>query len=126
LGPFLLDPDRRTLFRQGELVTVGQRGIRLLMAFIGHAGDVLSKESSWTRRGLAYYVEAWRELMFVDPDQDAKKTRDPVAPATRSKTAEIKVTSRQLDDGTPAHSFSTLLGELGTIVRNTCRTPMPA
>jgi hypothetical protein len=77
---------------------------------------------------LAYYVEwhmreAWRELMFSDPDQDAKKTRDPVAPATGSKAAEIKVASLQLDAGTPAHSFSTLLGELGTIVRNTCRTP---
>ena len=77
---------------------------------------------------LAYYVEwhmreAWRELMFADPDQDAKKTRDPVAPAKRSEAAEIKATSRQLQDGTPTHSFSTLLDELGTIVRNTCRTP---
>ena len=77
---------------------------------------------------LAYYVEwhmreAWRELMFADPDQDAKKTRDPVAPAKRSEAAEIKATSRQFRDGTPTHSFSTLLDELGTIVRNTCRTP---
>jgi transposase len=77
---------------------------------------------------LAYYVEghmreAWRELMFADPDQDAKKTRDPFAPAKRSEAAEIKATSRQLRDGTPTHSFSTLLDELGTIVRNTCRTP---
>ena len=77
---------------------------------------------------LAYYVEwhmreAWRELMFADPDQDAKKTRDPVAPAKRSEAAEIKATSRQLRDGTPTHSFSTLLDELGTVVRNTCRTP---
>jgi transposase len=77
---------------------------------------------------LAYYVEwhmreAWRELMFADPDQDAKKTRDPVAPAKRSEAAKIKATSRQLEDGTPTHSFSTLLGELGTIVRNSCRTP---
>ena len=77
---------------------------------------------------LAYYVEwhmreAWRELMFADPDQDAKKIRDPVAPAKRSEAAEIKATSRRLRDGTPTHSFSTLLDELGTIVRNTCRTP---
>jgi hypothetical protein len=28
-----------------------------------------------------------------------------------------------LDDGTPAHSFATLLAELATIVRNTCHTP---
>jgi len=77
---------------------------------------------------LAYYVEwhmreAWRELMFADPDQDAKKTRDPVAPAKRSEAAEIKATRHPLRDGTPTHSFSTLLDELGTIVRNTCRTP---
>jgi hypothetical protein len=77
---------------------------------------------------LAYYVEwhmreAWRELMFADPDQDAKKTRDPVAPTKRSQAAEIKATSRQLRDGTPTHSSSTLLDELGTIVRNTWRTP---
>jgi hypothetical protein len=77
---------------------------------------------------LAYYVEwhmreAWRELMFADTEQKAKATRDPVAPAKRSAAALLKVTSHTLDDGTPAHSFSTLLAELATIVRNTCRTP---
>jgi transposase len=77
---------------------------------------------------LAYYVEwhmreAWRELMFADTDQAAKATRDPVAPAQRSELALDKVSHRKLDDGTPAHSFATLMAELGTIVRNTCRTP---
>jgi len=76
---------------------------------------------------LAYYVEfhireAWRELMFADIDQAAKATRDPVAPAQRSQLARDKVASRTVDDGTPAHSFSTLMAELGVIVRNTCRT----
>jgi transposase len=76
---------------------------------------------------LAYYVEwhmreAWRELMFADTDQKAKATRDPVAPAKRSQAALDKIACRILDDGTPVHSFSTLLAELGTIVRNTCRT----
>jgi transposase len=77
---------------------------------------------------LAYYVEwhlrdAWRELMFTDTDQKAKLTRDPVAPAKRSTAALAKATSKHLGDGTQVHSFSTLLAELGTIVRNTCRTP---
>jgi len=77
---------------------------------------------------LAYYVdwhlrEAWRELMFADTDQQAKATRDPVAPAQRSPAALVKVASHNLDDGTPAHSFATLLAELATLVRNTCRTP---
>jgi transposase len=77
---------------------------------------------------LAYYVEwhmreAWRELMFADEDQAAKATRDPVAPAKRSQAARTKVAQRTLQDGTPVHSFSTLMADLATIVRNTCRTP---
>jgi len=80
---------------------------------------------------LAYYVEwhmrqAWRELMFADEDQAAKAVRDPVAPAKRSEAAMKKVCSRTLEDGTPTHSFQTLLRELETIVRNTCRTPKSA
>ena len=75
---------------------------------------------------LAYYVEwhmreAWRELLFADEDQAAKQTRDPVAPAERSDAALGKIAKRLHDDGTPVHSFATLLDELGKIVRNTCR-----
>ncbi|MHB1956696.1 MAG: IS1634 family transposase [Sulfobacillus sp.] len=77
---------------------------------------------------LAYYVEwhlreAWRELMFADEDQAAKTTRDPVAPAQRSLAARKKAAQHHLDDGTPVHSFATLLADLATVVRNTCRTP---
>ena len=77
---------------------------------------------------LAYYVEwhmreAWRELTFADEDQHAKATRDPVAPAKRSRAAQAKASRHTLEDDTPAHSFSSLLDELSTIVRNTCRTP---
>ncbi len=77
---------------------------------------------------LAYYVEwhmreAWRELMFADEDQAAKQMRDPVATAKRSTKALNKVHSRTLDDGTPTHSFKTLMEELATITRNTCSTP---
>ena len=76
---------------------------------------------------LAYYVEwhmreAWRELMFAaDEDQERKKHRDPVAAAERSEAALDKVATRKLKDGSPAHSFRTLLEELSTIVRNTCQ-----
>lgn len=75
---------------------------------------------------LAYYVEwhmreAWRPLLFSDEDQAAKQTRDPVAPATRSAAALRKVHTKVLDDGTPVHSFQTLLKELSSIVRNVCR-----
>ena len=77
---------------------------------------------------LAYYVEwhmreAWRELMFADTEQAAKATRDPVAPAKRSKAALAKASTHSLEDDTPAHSFHTLIAELAAVVRNTCRTP---
>jgi len=77
---------------------------------------------------LAYYVqwhmiEAWRPLLFADEDQEAKQTRDPVAPAKRSKEALGKAAAKQLEDGSPVHSFNTLLDHLGEIVRNTCRCP---
>lgn len=80
---------------------------------------------------LAYYVDwhmrqAWAPLMFADTDQLAKATRNPVAPATRSKTALTKSARHTLDDGTPAHSFSNPMAELATIVRNTCGTPNAA
>jgi len=80
---------------------------------------------------LAYYVEwhmrqAWSPLMFADCNQKAKLTRDPVAPAKRSEAAMKKVLSHTLQDGTTTHSFQTLLSELQTVVRNTCRTPKSA
>ena len=75
---------------------------------------------------LAYYVkwhmmEAWRPLLFADEDQQAKQNRDPVATAKRSDAALAKISSKQLPDGTPVHSFQSLLSNLATIVRNSCR-----
>lgn len=77
---------------------------------------------------LAYYVqwhmtEAWRPLLFADEDQEAKTSRDPVAPAERSDKAMSKVHSKRLDDGSTVHSFRTLLDHLGEIVRNKCYCP---
>ena len=74
---------------------------------------------------LAYYVqwhmqEAWRSLLFFDEDQAAKRTRDPVAPARRSKAARRKARERVLDDGSVVHGFQSLLVELATIVCNEC------
>jgi transposase len=74
---------------------------------------------------LAYYVqrymtEALRPLLFADEDQEAKSTRDPIAPAKRSEKALEKVSTKTLDDGTPAHSFKTLLHHMSTITRDFC------
>jgi transposase len=75
---------------------------------------------------LAYYVEwhmreALRPLLFDDEDRDAKATRDPVAPAKRSRRALAKAASKKTGDGFEAHSFRTLIDHLGGIVRNSCR-----
>jgi transposase len=67
---------------------------------------------------LAYYVEwhmrqVWGELLFADEDKEAKLTRDPVAPAKRSDAAMNKVLSRTLEDGSPVHSWHTLMAGVG-------------
>ena len=77
---------------------------------------------------LAHYVvwhmmDSWRALLFCDEDQLAKNTRDPVAPAKRSRAALDKVHAKILDDGTAVHSFQTLLNDLSSIVSNACRRP---
>ena len=77
---------------------------------------------------LSYYVEwhmieAWRPMLFADEDQAAKAKRDPVGPAKRSSAALEKVHTHIAEDGTPAQSLRTLIAELATLVRNTCRTP---
>ena len=77
---------------------------------------------------LAYYVEwhmreAWRPLLFADEElPDRTRTRDPVAPATLSDAARRKKSTRQAEDGTPLHSFRTLMEDLATLTRNVCRT----
>ena len=75
---------------------------------------------------LAYYVEwhmqeALRPLLFSDEDQDAKTTRDPVAPAKRSSSALAKIGTKETTEGFEAHSFRTLIDHLGGIVRNFCK-----
>jgi transposase len=74
---------------------------------------------------LTYYVqrhitEVLRPLLFADEHQEAKSTRDPVAPAKRSEEALTKVSTKTLDDGTPVHSFKTLLNHMSTITRDLC------
>jgi hypothetical protein len=62
-------------------------------------------------------------VLFPATHQQAQTTRYPLAPAKRSKAALAKAARHTLDDATPVHSFSTLMAELATIVRNTSRTP---
>ena len=78
---------------------------------------------------LAGYLEwhlrrAWAPLLFDDETlADARRTRDPVAAAKPTARARHKKASRRTDDGAPLHSLDTLLGELATRCRNTCRVP---
>ena len=70
---------------------------------------------------LAYYVRwhlerAWAPLLFRD--EERPELDDPVAPAERSEAALAKAHTQRLPDGTPVHSFRTLLAELATLTRN--------
>jgi len=78
---------------------------------------------------LAFYVE-WhmrRDLapvLFQDEELSQNRTRrDPVAPAECSASAQAKKMDRVTADGFRVHSFDTLLRELATRCRNTCRIP---
>jgi transposase len=74
---------------------------------------------------LAYYVE-WHmrdqlaPLLFDDHDKTAAQTRREsiVKPAKRSPAAERKALTKQTADGTPVHSFQSLLADLATLTIN--------
>jgi len=76
---------------------------------------------------LTYYVEwhlrkALASVLFQDEELDAARwNRDPVAKAQPSETVQRKKRTKQTPDGWPVHSFQSLVDELGTRCKNTCR-----
>lgn len=76
---------------------------------------------------LAYYVEwhmrrALAPVLFEEEDLDRVRwERDPVAKAEASKIARRKKRDKVTQDGWPVHSFGSLLIDLSTRCRNTCR-----
>ena len=76
---------------------------------------------------LAYYVEwhlrkALSPLLFQDDELDENRwQRDPVAKAEPSESARKKKSTKQTEDGWPVQSLHTLLVDMGTRCRNTCR-----
>lgn len=74
---------------------------------------------------LSYYVSwemrrAWAPLLFSDEEVEAdRKTRDPVDPAEPSESAKKKRDTKRTASGRPAHSFRTLLADLGSRCRVT-------
>ncbi len=73
---------------------------------------------------LAYYLTwhlkaAWKPLLFTDENRPVNK--DPIAKALRSSAADAKARTKRASDGTPAHSYQTLLSELATQTRNRTR-----
>jgi len=76
---------------------------------------------------LAFYVE-WHmrqslaPVLFQDEQLPENRAhRDPVAPAQASDSAKAKKATHLTPDGFPVHSFDTLLRDLATRCRNTCR-----
>jgi len=74
---------------------------------------------------LAYYVEwhmrqALAPLLFDDEDPAAAEPlrSSVVAPAQRSPSAQRKALTKLTADGTPVHSFQTLISDLATLARN--------
>ena len=78
---------------------------------------------------LAYYVQ-WhmrarlKPMLFDDEhlDEASASRASPVLKAVRSEQAKAKDASKLAEDGTPLHSFKTLLKYLGTLTYNVART----
>ena len=74
---------------------------------------------------LAYYVKwhmrrALAPMLFDDDDKTAaaRRRKSAVAKAQRSEKAERKARTKLTPDGSPVHSFQTLLRDLATVVKN--------
>lgn len=74
---------------------------------------------------LSYYVEwhmrqALAPILFDDDDESAGEAlrSSVVAPAQRSPRADAKAATKRTSDDGPVHSFTTLLRDLATIVKN--------
>jgi len=75
---------------------------------------------------LGYYLtwhlrQAWAPLLFKD--EHPQPQADPVAKASRSRSAQRKAQTKRTTNGQAAHSYKTLLAELATLTRNTIRLP---
>ena len=119
LGLDRLIAPKRSPERDRVLVMVVQRLL--------HPASKLATPRRWhtTTLYLEWHLRrAWAPLLFHDETlADARRTRDPVAPAKPTERSRHKKASRRTDDGWPLHSLDTLLGELATRCRNTCRVP---
>lgn len=62
---------------------------------------------------------AWAPLAYTD--EHRPEPVDPVAPAKRSNTAQVKASTHNTADGAPAYSFTGLLDHLATLTRNDLR-----
>lgn len=108
------------------------KGVELLVRPIRHRNEDRVRAHIFLCM-LAYYVKwhmrnALAPLLFVDEEIDVlRTTRDPVAPAVPSPSAQRKKhRHRTADDGFPTHSFDTLLAELAMRCRNRCRVKSAA
>jgi hypothetical protein len=102
------------------------KGIDLLVRPIRHRDEQRVRAHLFLCM-LAYYVEwhmrqALAPLLFDDEQlRRDRATRDPVAPAQASASAQRKKIQRMSSEGHPIHSFETLLLELATLCRNRSR-----
>jgi hypothetical protein len=63
-----------------------------------------------------HLCQAWEPLTYIDEDPPAQA--NPVAPARRSASAEVKASRQHDTNGRPYRSFGGLLAHLGTLTRN--------
>jgi DNA-binding winged helix-turn-helix (wHTH) protein len=76
-GPFVLDVDRGTLFRESQPITLSSKGVQLLLALLRALGQVVSKadlmRAAWSdmaieESNLSVQIAALRKQLGPTPD----------------------------------------------------------
>ena len=121
---------REDVVRSYKRLSVVERAFRSLKTMDLHIRPIHHHKADRVRAHvllcmLSYYVEwhmrrALAPLLFDDEDKPAGEAlrSSVVAPAERSPAAQHKANSKRTADGDPAHSFTTLIRDLATLVKN--------
>jgi len=127
--------DANSLVETYKSLSGVERAFRAIKTTSLHVRPIFHHEEDMVRAHifvcmLAYYLrwhleQQLKPLLFNDEEPGGGPRKSPVAKAQRSKRGNRKAATKQTDDGLSAHSFATLLQDLGTLSRHEIRAAIP-
>ena len=127
--------DAKALVETYKSLSGVERAFRAIKTTSLHVRPVFHREEDMVRAHifvcmLAYYLRWHLEqrltpLLFNDEQPGGAPRESPVAKARRSESGNRKAATKETDEGLTAHSFTTLLQDLGTLCRHDIRAAIP-